>query len=163
MLMILLLQIIIVSHILPITKCCSEYISWVILLNPHNRTLGLGLLLTPLNRCGKWAQRDYKLIFSKISQLVRGRGLESVFRAVFSASVLILEPLCADMDQSCLHSSLSAQGSFSLLGMCFFTSQCGLRDMSGLCAQFLAQSFPNTRHFLSYKNIYVEVVTQRGP
>lgn len=105
MLMILLLQIIIVSHILPITKCCSAYISWVILLNPHNRTLGLGLLLTPLNKCGKWAQRDYKLIFSEISQLVRGRGLESVFRAVFSTRVLILEPLCADKDRSCLHSS----------------------------------------------------------
>lgn len=161
--MILLLQIIIVSYILPITKFCSKYISWVILLNPHNKTLGLGLLSTPLNRCGKWAQRDYKLTFSKISQLVRGRGLESVFRAVFSTTVLILEPLCADKDQSCLHSSLPAQEPFSLLGMCLSTSQCGLRDMSDLCALFLAHSFPNTRHFLSYKNIYVDAVTQRGP
>lgn len=131
--MILLLQIIIISHIQAITKCCSKYISWVILLNPHNKALGLGLLLTPLDRCGKWAQRDYKLIFSKISQLVKVRGLESIFRAVSSTTAFILEPLCAEKDQSCLHSSLSAQGSFSLLGVCLFTSQCGLRDMSDLC------------------------------
>lgn len=65
------------------TKHCSKCISWIILLNLHNKTLRSGLVLTPLNIWGKWAQRVYTVILSKILQLVSGRGLESVSRAVF--------------------------------------------------------------------------------
>lgn len=34
----------------PCIQCCSRHISWIILLNLHNKALRLGLLLAPLNR-----------------------------------------------------------------------------------------------------------------
>ena len=55
----------ITPNILLYTKHCFKCVSWIILLNFHNKTGRLGLVLAPLNRCGKWVQRDYTVILPK--------------------------------------------------------------------------------------------------